>query len=234
MRQQHLAISLVFCSTSAFARVHLPGEAPAPERSATVAADPTGPGIEARYGAFGAFVSGGGIAATWRSDSWQGGIVAYHGNADLTDSASGLLASEPALAGRTLDKLTLAATEFEAEARATFPYDLIAAVGVGWRRIEGHAALAAADGSGAITSDSVVTGIEASVALASFWTWPKGFFIGVDWLGVAMPLTSVRRVSGRGSGADFDALQSETDRLAGMLGRSPSVILLVGAAGYRF
>lgn len=84
-------------------------------------------------------------------------------------------------------------------------------------------------------SDSVVT----LVSLGNVWAWDNGFFIGADWIGVSVPLSSSYKFKIEHNfdsevGSEFAAIEEDGRSLSKKMGESTAAMFLVLNLGYSF
>jgi hypothetical protein len=220
--------------TPAFARIHLPGEPQArPKAPEPAPVDDSVAAVSVRAGYFGAVLLGVGAGADWRVDDWELGLAGYGGTADLTGTLGDQVTTDSHLADYKVDNLSLSATLITVEARYFFGDNFTVTTGLGWRELKGHVRLSDPAGE-TLSADAAMRNLVATLAVGSVWAWDNGFFLGIDWIGVAWPLTSAWNVETRGSAPATHDLKDQADKLAQTLSRSPALILLLGAAGWRF
>jgi len=185
-----------------------------------------------RYGnVIGGLVGGGVDGFMFHSSGVHFGGVFYSASKDLADSLK---------EDETTVRLTKAIAEGRLvllQARYFFGNSFHLGGGLGQRQIK---AILAAEST--VTSDKVAIEVEvnswvAQLAFGNTWYWNNGFFVGADWIGYVVPLSSSRSVSSSATGAVSASLQDIHDSgedLGDALGKTSSAMTLVLNVGYAF
>lgn len=73
--------------------------------------------------------------------------------------------------------------------------------GVGYRKIKINIVMISNSTETSYNQQIDVSNITGNVAIGNIWTWPSGFFIGADWIGLVMPLSKSYSVKTDSSGS---------------------------------
>ncbi len=61
--------------------------------------------------------------------------------------------------------------------------------GIGYRKIKINIQMAAKETDDVFNQKVDISNITANVDIGNIWTWPNGFFVGADWVGLVIPLS---------------------------------------------
>jgi hypothetical protein len=233
-------IGTVLAATPAEARVHLGarfGEAPRkPEARAADPADAFAFGVAARGGYFGGPVLGGGLEAFARFGGWDLGVAGYAGSADLRAALQD--ERSPATEGFRVDEARLSSKLGLAFARVNVVRWVDLTARAGWRSTDGTLRLVAEDGSGTWSATAQASAAFVGAAVGTYATWTSGGFLGVDWVGLDVPVTSRHAVSTSATGTlpatRTSDLAQQAETLTRSLAQAPGLVLLSLAAGWRW
>lgn len=163
-------------------------------------------GASLRYGLFVAPVQGFGIDGFYQlREDWQLGLVHLNGTIDLKNQLS-------STDGTTTEKHQLGATLSMAYARWFFSDSFYLTGGIGRRIVQAKYKLRSTTHASAIQATNTTTSNVAHIAVGNMWTWQKGFFAGVDWLGYTHPFSSNDNADATITGSDAPPATLEAKR----------------------
>jgi len=166
------------------------------------------------------------------SESWQLGLRVLSGTLDLTDAV-------PKTDGAELKKATFGVSFVQVQGRWFPGNSFNLGLGLGQRTVKAEFDIESKLARVGVEGEIKATTTVLNITIGNQWMWDSGFFLGVDWLGYAMPLGSstsgkLEQTGSAPATDDLSKLQKDSEDLAKTLGETGTVSLFMLQLGFAF
>lgn len=153
-------------------------------------------GVSLRYGQVIGSIPGTGIDFFYQlKPHLQVGMTHLAGALDLKNSMS-------STDGTTMEKNQLRGNLSLIYGRHFFGESFFVTGALGQRFISSKYSIRSTTANSFIDANNATTSVVAHVAIGNMWTWEKGFYAGIDWLGFSQPLSSNENINVDITGSD--------------------------------
>lgn len=192
-------------------------------------------GIAYRYGLFWAPLAGSGVELYAAAGTDGQIVLAYQGG-------------KRAMASEMTDELEQEGIRFERFEmdgqlatigyRKFFGGSFYGTGALGYRGLHAKYELASkANAADHLTGDVSVRSVVLNLAVGNIWTWANGFYVGGEWIGVAVPVASqFKAKTGTGIESDVELTKAQDDAVEGArrISRLPSISVATLVMGFAF
>lgn len=243
MRRQLRALVVIVGVVGAGVAGAQTSAAPVPAAAAQPAEDDRGDSERARSGKIagvGLAIGGGavpiitsGFDGFWvPTASWQLGLRILSGTLDLTDAV-------PKTDGAELKKASFGVSFVQIHGRFFPGNSFNLGLGLGQRTVSAEFDIESKLANVGVEGEIKATTTVLNITIGNQWTWDSGLFLGVDWLGYALPLGSSTSGKLEQTGTatatdDLEELQKDSEDLAKTLGETATISLFLLQLGFVF